>query len=125
MNENEQRGLQRLDFKSILPIGFETLSDEDKRGVIKRLMDQDIELRREIGRKWHDSNIAENDLRVAIDTIERLEHERKIYSVQHKGQTGSGSYELHIRGGDTRFIVPIIVAVGLIILGIIVILALR
>jgi len=43
--------------------------------------------------------------------------ERKIYSKHMKGETGSGSYDLHIRGGDTRFIVPILIVAGVIVLG--------
>jgi hypothetical protein len=42
-----------------------------------------------------------------------------------QGETGSGTYDLTIRGGDTKFIVPILVVIGVIILGIVCILALK
>jgi len=42
-----------------------------------------------------------------------------------KGETGSGTYELQIRGGDTKFIVPVLVVIGVIILGVILIMALK
>ena len=42
-----------------------------------------------------------------------------------KGETGSGTYDLHIRGGDTKFIVPVLVVIGVIILGVILIIALK
>lgn len=125
MSENEQRGLQRLDIESKLPAGFQNLSEEDKRSIIKRLQDQDIEIRGELLRKSVKSKIAEHDLAVGIDAVNRLDHERKIYSKQMKGETGSGTYDLRIRGGDTKFIIPVLVVVGLIILGIILIMTLR
>ena len=50
--------------------------------------------------------LAEHDLAVGIDAVQRLDHEWKIYSKKMKGETGSGTYDLQIRGGDTKFIVP-------------------
>lgn len=125
MSENEQKGLQRLDFESRLPAGFDRLTEAEKRDVMMRLVDQDVELRRELLAKLGKSKIAEHDLLVAIEAVRRLDHERKIYSKKMKGETGSGTYELQIRGGDTRFIVPVLVVIGVIILGVILIMALK
>jgi len=124
MSENEQRGLQRLDIDSRLPAGFDELSEEEQRTVIKKLQEQDIEIRGELLRKSVKSKIAEHDLAVGIDAVQRLDHERKIYSKHMKGETGSGNYDLRIRGGDTKFIIPVLAVVGLIILGVILIMAL-
>lgn len=125
MSENEQRGLQRLDITSKLPTGFGALSEEEQRSIIKKLQDQDIEIRGELLRKYGKSELAEHDLAVGIDAVEKLDHERKIYSKHMKGETGSGTYDLHIRGGDTKFIVPILVVIGVIVLAIVLILSLR
>lgn len=125
MSENEQRGLQRLDIDRKLPAGFDKLSEQEQRAVVKKLQDQDIEIRGEILRKISKSQIAEHDLAVGIDAVQRLDHERKIYSKKMKGETGSGTYELHIRGGDTKFIVPILVVIGVIILGVILVMSLK
>lgn len=125
MSEKEQRGLQRLDIEIKLPAGFDALSEDEKRSVIKKLQDQDIEIRGELLRKLQKSKVAEHDLAVGIDAVQKLDHERKIYSKHMKGETGSGTYDLHIRGGDTKFIVPVLVVIGVIILGIVMILALK
>jgi len=125
MSENEQKGLQRLDFESRLPAGFDRLTEAEKKDVMMRLVDQDLELRKELRAKLGKSKIAENDLAVAIEAVRRLDHERKIYSKKMKGETGSGTYELQIRGGDTKFIVPVLVVIGVIILGVILIMALK
>ena len=125
MSDNEQRGLQRIDFESRLPAGFDALTPEEKHDVLRRLVDQDVELRKDLGLKLGKSRTAEHALAVAIDTVQRLDHERKIYSQHLKGETGSGTYELTIRGGDTKFIIPVLVVIGVIILGIVVIMALK
>lgn len=125
MNENEQHGLQRLDLENKLPIGFDKLSEDEQRNVTKRLLDQDLDIREEMLRKAGKSKVAEHDLAVGIDAVQRLDHERKIYSKKMKGETGSGTYDLQIRGGDTKFIVPVLVVIGLIVLGIILIMALK
>jgi uncharacterized protein (UPF0335 family) len=132
MSEKEQRGLQRLDFESklpvrfqnLLPAGFQSLTEDEQRGIIKKLLEQDTEIHGEILRKVGKSQVAENDLNTAIDIVERLDHERKIYSKHVKGENGSGSFELQIRGGDTKFILPVLAVIGAIILAIILIIRL-
>ena len=122
--KEDERSLKRIDITSRLPIGFDRLSEGEQEKVIKRLMDQDIELREELIRRSIKSEVAEHDLAVVIETVRRLDHERKIYSKHAKGETGSGSYDLKIKGGDTKFIIPILIVAGIIILGIIIILSL-
>ncbi len=42
-----------------------------------------------------------------------------------KGETGSGTYEIDIKGGDTKFIVPVLVILAVVTLGVVAILFLR
>ena len=125
MSEEEKRALQRIDLESKLPVGFKDLSEEEQQELIKKVAEQDIEIRGEFLRKRAQSEVAEKDLETGLHAVQRLDHERKIYSEHLKGKTGSGDYDLRIKGGDTRFIIPILVVVGVIILGIILIIALR
>lgn len=125
MSENEERGLQRLNLQNKLPAGFEHLSEEEQRDIMKRLAEQDVAIREDFLRRKVKSESAERDLDMVLDAVEQMDHERRIYSVNKKGETGSGTYDLHIRGGDTRFIVPILIVIGVIILGIVMIFALR
>ena len=125
MSADEQRSLKRFDIENKLPSGFHELSKEEQRDVTKKLQAQDIEIRGELLRKVGKSKVAEHDLAVGIDAVQRLDHERKIYSKRMKGETGSGTYDLHIRGGDTKFIVPVLVVIGVIILGVILIMAMK
>ncbi len=124
MNDNDQRGLQRLDIESKLPAGFDMLTEEEKRDLNKKLLDQDIAVRENMLRMAVKSKVAEHDLAVGIEAVHRLDHEKKMYTKRMKGETGSGTYDLTIRGGDTKFIIPILVAIGIIILGVVLIMAL-
>jgi hypothetical protein len=125
MSEDDQHGLRRFDIKNNLPVGFHELTKEEQLNVLKKLQEQDIELRSELLRKIGKSQVAEHDLAVGIDNVQRLDHEQKCYSQHIKGETGSGTYDLNIKGGDTRFIVPVLVVIGVIILGIILIMAIK
>lgn len=125
MNDSEQRGLRRLDLEGRLPAGFDQLTPEEKKDVQRRLIDQEIEIRKDLRIKAGKSQVAEHDLAVGIETVQRLDHERKIYSERLKGETGSGTYDLQVRGGDTKFIVPILIVIGVVILGIVLIMTLR
>lgn len=125
MNENIPNGLQRFDFDNKLPTGFKDLTKKEQREIVKKLQDQDIQLRGELIQKAGKSRIAEHDISVGIDTIQRLDHEKKIYSKKMSGETGSGTYELKIKGGDTKFIIPLLTVLGVVILGIVLIIALQ
>ena len=116
-NEREERGLQRLDLERMLPMELGPLSEAERTEIQKKLKEQDLEIRGEILRKYGKSKLAEHDLAVGIDTVQRLDNERKIYSKPMSGETGSGKYDLHVRGGDTKFIVPILVVIGATIVG--------
>ena len=123
MSDNEETGLRRVDLDSMIPLGFDGLPQEQKIEILRKVAEADVEVRTELARKLGQSRLAEHDVAVMIEAVRRLDHERKVYSEHVKGQTGTGTYELHIRGGDTRFIIPILVVVGVIILGAILILA--
>lgn len=57
------------------------------------------------------STTAERDIATALDTINVLQDERKVYTQKFQGTTGSGTYELKVRGGDSKFIVTLALSV--------------
>jgi len=124
MNDSEERGLQRADLSRFLPVGIDELPKEDQIAILKKIAEGDVEVRKELAQKLGQSQIAEHDIAVMIEAVRHLDHERKIYSEHAKGQTGTGSYDIHIRGGDTRFIIPILIVVGVLILALVLILTL-
>jgi len=88
-----------------------------------KMAENRIELQTEAQRRLMKSKNAESDLAMMTEKVQDLDHERKIYSVHEKLETGSGSIEVKIKGGDTKFLVPILIVIGCIILGIVLILS--
>lgn len=126
MTEDERQDLQRVDVDhQQLPAGFDQLSEEDQREVLRRLTEKEVDVCVEMMRAAGKSRVAENDLQVHNDTVARLDHERKVYTSKVSAETGSGKIEMQVRGGDTRFIVPILVVIGVIFLALVAIVALR
>lgn len=125
MSEDTQRGLQRFDGEQQLPLGFEKLSEEDQRAILRRLNDKHADLMVDVLRAREQTREAEETLRVHNESIEQLDHERKIYSSRVSANTGAGKIDMQVRGGDTRFIVPILVVIGVVLLAVIAIFALR
>lgn len=125
MSEDKPKGLQRFEVEPRLPAGFDQLPEEDQRAILRKMQDKQIDVMIEMQRAIGKSRIAENDLHVHNENVARLDHERKIYSSKVNAETGSGKIDMQVRGGDTRFIVPILVVIGVILLAVIMILALR
>jgi hypothetical protein len=109
MNPGTNNSLRRID-DIPLPPTFHLLSDADKVDFIKKLAETDLELRRRLEEKKLNSLTAEHDLRVAIDTINHLQDERKMFTHKSKGETGSGTYELTVRGADTNLVRTLAIA---------------
>jgi len=125
MSEDNPRGLQKFDVEQRLPVGFEKLPEEDQRAILRKLKDKEVDVMIEMTRAVGKSKVAENDLQVHNENVARLDHERKIFSSKISAETGSGKIDMQVRGGDTRFIVPILVVIGVILLALIAIFALR
>lgn len=106
-------------------MGFEKLPEEDQRAMLRKLQDRQVDVMTDMARAIGKSQVAENDLHVHNLNVARLDHDRKIYSSKASVETGSGTIDIQIRGGDTRFIVPILVVIGVILLSAIAIFALR
>lgn len=109
MSDKTDGRLRRYEYATLPPV-FDQLTDEDKVIALQKMLDSDLELRRVMLEKLGKSKIADIDLQLAIDTINVLQDERKVFTQKFKGETGSGTYEIQVRGGDTRFIMSIALA---------------
>ena len=125
MSKDDSQGLQRFDVEQRLPEGFEKLPPEDQRAILRKMQENHVDVMTDLKRAVGKSRVAENDLHVHNENVARLDHERKIYSSKITAETGSGKIDMQVRGGDTRFIVPILIVIGVILLALIAIFALR
>jgi hypothetical protein len=122
MPQEPRESLQRVDADSIdkfFPVNLSALSEEKQQELAGKLQEQNLKLREELGTRLVKSMNAENDMSMAMRQVALLDSEKKIYTVDKKFETGSGEIKVKIRGGDTKFIIPILVVIGCIILGIV------
>jgi len=126
-DKQEESRLKRVDASSLaefFPVDTSQLSAEKREELDGRLQEQNLELREELSRRVIKSRNAESDMATTLDQVAALDSENKLYVVDEEFETGSGKVKVKIRGGDTKFIVPILVVIGCTILGIVLIFAL-
>ena len=88
-----------------------------------KMAENRIDLQTEAQQRLMKSKNAESDLAMMTEKVQELDHERKIYSVHENLETGSGNINVKIRGGDAKFLVPILIVIGCIILGLVLLLS--
>jgi hypothetical protein len=115
---NPQNKLQKIENEEFLPEFFYLLPDDKQSEYIEKKLQNDIDIDKLKKEKVLQSKVAEHDMAIAQDHLQSLDANRKFYTVHQKFETGSGNIEVNIRGGDTKFIVPIVATIGAIILGI-------
>jgi hypothetical protein len=126
MNEKRQHGLQKVDprqVEQLLPVDLSGLPEEKKQELMVKMAENRIDLQTEAQQRLMKSKNAESDLAMMTEKVQELDHERKIYSVHEKLETGSGNIDVKIKGGDTKFLVPILIVIGCIILGLVLLLS--
>lgn len=119
MEENNK--LQKFDQDS-LPAFFKDLTDEQKKAYLEKLANDNAELKKYANEKVIESKVAERDMVTDIEFLKQLETENKVLNVKREYNTGSGKMELNIKGGDKKFILPILVVLGIILIAVLIIL---
>jgi hypothetical protein len=123
--KEKERGLQKINIKEMLPAGFDKLPKDKQEKILEKIAEDDVELIKEAKQKVIKSQTAEHDLAVVADTVDAFDHERKYYKIKQDLETGSGNINLNVRGGDTKFITPVLIIIAIVVLGIVAILASR
>jgi hypothetical protein len=101
-----------------LPAFYEQLSTEEKQVALSKMFESHQELSKLAAEKHIKSAIASGDLNEVLRFVDELSSKNKIYTVDKSLETGSGKMTVHIKGGDTKFIVPIMIVLVILILGI-------
>lgn len=115
MEDNNK--LQKFDLEA-LPSFFKDLNDEQKKIYLEKLAMDNADLKKYVGEKIADSKIAEGDMVRDIEFLKRIETENKVINVKRDYQTGSGKLELNIKSGDKKFIIPVLVVLGIILIAV-------
>ena len=119
MDDNNK--LQKFDLDS-LPAFFKDLTEEQQRTYLAKLANDNADLKKYANEKIIDSRVAEGDMVTDLEFLKQIETENKVINIKREYQTGSGKMELNIRGGDKKFIIPVLVVLGIILIAVLIIL---
>jgi len=119
MDDNNK--LQKFDIDH-LPSFFKDLTEEQQKTYLERLSSDSADLKKYANEKIIDSKVAERDMAIDLEFLKQIETENKVINVKREYKTGSGKMELNIKGGDKKFIIPILVILGIIVIAVLIVL---
>ena len=115
--------LARLDNIKLIEIisKIPSLTDEDKHELSKRIASDDVEIRKGALEKLTQSQIAQHDLVTIMGELSALNKQGMYVKSKQTIRTGSGQFEIEMKGGDTKLIIPVLVILGIVIIAVLVI----
>lgn len=121
MDNNNQ--LARLDNTKIIDIitKIPNLTDDDRHELSLRVASDDVEIRKGALEKITQSQIAQHDLIAIMGELTALNKQGMYVKSKQTIKTGSGTFEIEIKGGDTKLIIPVLVILGVVIIAALVI----
>lgn len=110
--------LAKFENKKIVEIisDIPNLNDKDRHELTKRILSDDIEIRKNALEKLSQSQIAHNDLMTILGELNALSKQGMYIKSKQVVKTGSGSFEIEMKGGDTKLIVPVLSIAAIIII---------
>lgn len=121
--DNSNQQLARLENVKIIDIitKIPNLTDEDRHELSKRVASDDIEIRKGALEKITQSQIAQNDLLAIMGELSAMSKQGMYVKSKQTIKTGSGQFEIEMKGGDTKLIIPVLIIVGIVIIAALVI----
>lgn len=121
MENNNQ--LAKLDNTKIIDIitKIPNLTDNDRHELSLRVASDDVEIRKGALEKITQSQIAQHDLMAILGELSALQKQGMYVKSKQTIKTGSGSFEIEMKGGDTKLIIPVLIIVGIVIIAALVI----
>ena len=121
MDNNNQ--LARLDNTKIIDIitKIPNLTEDDRHELSLRVASDDVEIRKGALEKITQSQIAQHDLMAIMGELTALNKQGMYVKSKQTIKTGSGTFEIELKGGDTKLIIPVLVILGVVIIAALVI----
>jgi hypothetical protein len=121
MDNNNQ--LARLDNTKIIDIitKIPNLTDDDRHELSLRVASDDVEIRKGALEKITQSQIAQHDLMAIMGELTALNKQGMYVKSKQTIKTGSGTFEIEMKGGDTKLIIPVLIILGVVIIAALVI----
>ena len=121
MDNNNQ--LARLDNTKIIDIitKIPNLTDDDRHELSLRVASDDVEIRKGALEKITQSHIAQQDLLAIMGELATMSKQGMYVKSKQTIKTGSGTFEIEMKGGDTKLIIPVLIILGVVIIAALVI----
>jgi hypothetical protein len=121
MESNNQ--LVKLDSNKLIEIiqKIPNLSEEDRRELSLRMVSDDIEVRKLAYEKVIQSEIAQHDLVAIMSELAALNKQGVYIKSKQTIKTGSGTFEIEVKGGDTKLIVSVLTILAIVIIAVLII----
>jgi hypothetical protein len=121
--DNSNQQLARLENVKIIDIitKIPNLTDADRHELSKRVASDDIEIRKGALEKITQSQIAQNDLVAIMGELSAMSKQGMYVKSKQIIKTGSGQFEIEMKGGDTKLIIPVLIIVGVVVIAALVI----
>jgi hypothetical protein len=116
MDNNNQ--LSRLDNIKIIDIisTIPNLTEDDRHELSLRVASDDVEIRKGALEKITQSQIAHHDLMAIMGELTALNKQGMYVKSKQTIKTGSGTFEIEMKGGDTKLIIPVLAILGVVII---------
>ncbi len=121
MDNNNQ--LARLENVKIIDIitKIPNLTAQDRHELSKRVASDDVEIRKGALEKITQSQIAQHDLVAIMGELTAMSKQGMYVKSKQTIKTGSGQFEIEMKGGDTKLIIPVLIIVGVVLIAALVI----
>lgn len=115
--QEDKNKLRRIDDSpSSLDTYLNKLDKEKQDKIIEQHLRNKIDIEKMKEEKVVKSKVAEHDLKIGQDNLDGLTATNRYYTHSQNVETGSGKIEIKVKGGDTKFIIPIVTVVGIILI---------
>lgn len=113
--ENNNNQLTKLENVKILDLinKIDNLSETDRNELSKRIVSDDIEIRRSALEKITQSQMAQGDFMMIMGELSALKKEGMYVKTKQTMKTGSGTFEIESKGGDTKLIIPVLIIIAI------------
>ena len=121
---DSSNSLIRLDNSKIIEIisNIPDLTEEDRHQLSLRVASDDVEIRKIALEKITQSQIAQHDLLTIMGEISAMSKQGMYVKGKQTINTGSGTFEYEVKGGDTKLIIPVLIIIAIVVIAVMAIL---
>ncbi|MBO2031654.1 hypothetical protein J4D99_09665 [Siccationidurans ginsengisoli] len=98
------------------------LTEQDRHDLSLRVASDDVEVRKSVLEKITQSHIAQHDLIFILGELAALTKKGMYVKSKQTIKTGSGTFEIEMKGGDLKLIIPVLIISGIVLIGALVVL---